>query len=234
MAGSQAQASLISSLQLSAHKRAADEYASADRHSRRVRLAKFVIPLVALLAGVFFAAKIFFRNELPVDVSTAGVSLSDGRVVMANPKLDGMTGDKRPYKMQAERAFQELKKEGLVELEKITATLPFGKETTADLTAGAGVFDHGKNLLNLTHSVLLKTNDGMVANLTSAAIDIGQNTLVSNEPVDITAKGSHITADSMHVSDGGKHLIFDKKVRLNIDPKQFNKSAGDDATQTPN
>ena len=232
MAESQAQASRTSSLQLSAHKRAADEFASADRHSRRVRLAKFVIPLLALLAGGFFAAKTFFRAEVPVDVSAAGVSLSDGRVVMANPKLDGMTGDKRPYKMQAERAFQEVKKDGLVELEKITATLPFGKETTADLTAGAGIFDHSKNLLDLSHSVLLKTSDGMVARLTSAAIDIGHNTLVSNEPVDITAKGSHITAESLRVSDGGKHLIFDKKVRLSIDPKQFNKSAGDAATQT--
>ena len=221
-------------MQLSAHKRAADEFAAADRHSRRVRLAKFVIPLVALLAGGFFAAKTFFRSELPVDISTSGVSLSDGRVVMANPKLDGMTGDKRPYKMQAERAFQEVKKDGLVELEKITATLPFGKNTTADLTAGGGMFDHAKNTLDLNKSVTLTTSDGMVAKLASAAINIGQSTLISDEPVDITAKGSHITADSLQVFDGGKHLIFDKKVRLSIDPKQLNKSAGSAATQTPN
>ena len=223
-----------SKLQLSAHKRAADEFASAERHSRRVRFAKFSIPLVALLAGGFFAAKTFFRTEVPGDISTTGVNLSDGRVVMANPKLDGITGDKRPYKMQAERAFQEVKKDGLVELQKITATLPFGKETTADLIAGGGMFDHAKNTLDLNKSVTLTTSDGMVAKLTSASINIGQNTLISNEPVDIKAKGSHITADSMQVSDGGKHLIFDKKVRLSIDPKQLNKSAGDAATQIPN
>ena len=223
-----------SKLQLSAHKRAEDEFASADRHSRRVRLAKIAIPVMALLAGGFFAAKTFFRTELPADINTAGVSLSDGRVVMNNPKLDGMTGDKRPYKMQAERAFQEVKKDGLVELEKITATLPFGKDTTADLTAGGGIFDHANNKLDLNKSVTLRTSDGMVAKMTSAAINIGQNTLISNEPVDITAKGSHITADTMQVSDGGKHLIFDKKVRLSIDPKQLNKSADTTATQTPN
>ncbi len=223
-----------SKLQLSAHRRVASDFASADRHSRRVRLAKVAIPIVAVLAGGFFGAKTFFRPEVPAEVIATGVSLSDGRVVMANPKLDGLTGDKRPYKMQAERAFQEVKKDGLVELEKITATLPFGKDTMADLTAGGGIFDHAKNKLDLNKSVTLTTSDGMVAKLTSAAIDIGKNTLVTNEPVDIIAKGSHITAGTMQVSEGGKHLIFDKKVRLSIDPKQLNKSADDTATQTLN
>ncbi|MGB8818145.1 MAG: LPS export ABC transporter periplasmic protein LptC [Rhizobiaceae bacterium] len=197
-------------------------FAAANRHSNRVRVLKVAIPAVALAGAALLAAATIFRPEIAAGVSTEGVSLSDGRIVMANPKLDGMTGDKRPYSMRAERAYQEVKKDGLIELETITAEMPFGAETTAQLVAGGGFFDNANNLLDLAKGVRLVTSDGMVANLRSARIDIGKNGLSTIEPVDITTKGSHITADTFSISDGGKLMIFEKRVRLTVDPKKLN------------
>ncbi len=211
---------------MSANRRGADAFESAGRHSRRVKILKFAVPVVALAAAGMFSAATFFRSETPVAVSTDSVSMSDGRIVMANPKLDGMTGDKRPYKMQAERAFQEVKKDGLVELETITAEMPFGTNTTAKLKAGGGFYDNSKSTLDLAKGIVLTTSDGMQAKLTSARIDIGKNGLSTSEPVDITTNGSHITADSMQVTEGGKLLVFEKRVRLTIDPKKLNAAAG--------
>lgn len=213
-------------LQSAANRRPEDAFAMAGRHSRRVRILKIFIPFAAVLSAGLFSAATLFRGGEPVEVSTDGVSMSDGRIVMANPKLDGMTGDKRPYKMQAERAYQEVKKDGLVELEKITADLPFGLNTTARLKAGGGFFDNSKSLLDLAKGIEMTTSDGMHAVLKSARVDIGKNGLSTSEPVDITTNGSHITADSMQVSEGGKLLVFERRVRLKIDPKKLSAATG--------
>jgi lipopolysaccharide export system protein LptC len=207
----------------SASRRDVDVFAIANRHSRRVRFLKFAIPVFALLASGAFAAVTFFRPAAIAGVSTEGVSLSDGRVVMANPKLDGMTKDKRPYKMQAERALQDIKKDGLIELQRITAEIPFGATTTATLKALNGFYDNTGRKLEFNKPIELNTSDGMTAKLLSAKIDIGNNLLSTSEPVDIRTRSAHITADSLEVSEGGKRLVFDKRVRLTLDPKQISK-----------
>ncbi len=97
----------------------------------QVRFLKVAFPLAAIAGAGLLAAATILRPKSSVDISTDSVSLSDGRIVMANPKLDGLTGDKRPYAMKADRAFQEIGRDGLVELEKITAQLPFGTNSTA-------------------------------------------------------------------------------------------------------
>lgn len=205
-------------------KQVKDRFAAAERHSRRVRLLKIAIPAVATAGVVLLAAFTVFRQGSPVSVSTESITLSDGRIVMSNPKLDGLTGDKKPYAMRAERAFQEIGRDGLVELEKITAELPFGTNSTAHLRAGGGFFDNGRNTLDLGKSVELTTSDGMIAKLDSARVDIGKSALVTDKPVEITTSGSRITAGSLSVSHGGKLLVFQTNVRLTIDPKKLNKA----------
>jgi lipopolysaccharide export system protein LptC len=212
-------------MQRSANRRDADVFAVAARHSRRVKFLKFAIPFFALLIGGAFAAATVFKPEIPIAVTSDAVSLSDGRIVMANPKLDGMTKDNRPYKMRAERAFQDVKKDGLVELEKLNAELPFGPVNTASLSAAKGIYDNSNRKLELSNEIVLKTSDGMTVKLTTAQIDIANNHLSTSNPVDITTPNSRITADSMEVSEGGKRLIFDKRVRLTIDPSKMNQPA---------
>ena len=209
-------------------KRGADQFAAAELHSRRVRILKIAIPVVATVGVMLLAAVTVLRPATTTGVSTDSVSLSDGRIVMANPKLDGLTGDKRPYAMRAERAFQEIGRDGLVELEKITAELPFGTNSTARLRAGGGFFDNTRNVLDLGRTVELTTSDGMTAKLASARIDIAKNSLSTDKPVDISSAGSRITAGKLSVSEGGKLLVFETNVRLTIDPKKLN-----NASQTP-
>ena len=205
-------------------KRVRDQFAAAERHSRRVRVLKIAIPAVATAGVVLLALVTVFRPDSTAAVSTDSITLSDGRIVMSNPKLDGLTGDKRPYAMRAERAFQEIGRDGLVELEKITAELPFGIGSTALLKAGGGFFDNARNTLDLGKTVQLTTTDGMTAKLDSARIDIAKSALKTDKPVEISTSGSKITAGSLSVSEGGKLLVFETNVRLTIDPKKLNKA----------
>ena len=209
-------------------KRGEDQFALAERHSRRVHFLKIAFPIAATAGAALLAAVTVFRPASTTGVSTESVSLSDGRIVIANPKLDGLTGDKRPYAMRAERAFQEIGRDGLIGLEGVTAELPFGTNSTAQLRAGGGFFDNARNVLDLGKDVELKTSDGMTAKLASARIDIAKNSLSTDKQVDISTAGSRITADKLSVSEGGKLLVFETNVRLTIDPKKLN-----NATETP-
>jgi lipopolysaccharide export system protein LptC len=205
------------------------EFASAFRHSNRVRLLKLSLPLVALFAIGFFSAATIFAGDPAPAVAEKPAEMSDGRIIMANPKLEGFTGDNRPYKMVANRAVQENAASPVVTLESITADLPFGKEATAKVTAASGVFDNSSSMLDLNSKILLTTSDGMTANLNSAKVNIATSEMSTDQPVDIKTGGSHITADSMKIANGGKVVIFQTRVRLNIEPKQLKQAEAVDA-----
>ena len=199
------------------------EFVSAQRHSRRVRLLKFGLPLSALFATGFFVAATFLADSGAPSASVESVSLTDGRVVMAKPKLEGFDADKRPYSMTAERAVQQSASSNIVELEQIAANLPFGKAGTANLTADGGVLDNGSNMLDLKDNIRLITSDGIKAVLTQAKINLSTNEMSSDAPVDIVTDGSHITADRMRIEERGKVFVFESRVRLKIDANKMKK-----------
>jgi lipopolysaccharide export system protein LptC len=200
------------------------EFASAFRHSNRVRILKLSLPLIALFAIGFFSAATIFAGDPTPAAAEKPAEMADGRIIMANPKLEGFTGDKRPYKMVATRAIQESATSPVVALETITADLPFGKQATAKVTAASGIFDNASSTLNLNSQIQLTTSDGMTANLNTAKVNIATSEMSTDQPVDIKTGGSHITADSMKITNGGKVVIFESRVRLNIDSKQLKQS----------
>ena len=205
--------------------RSAVEFAAAQRHSRLVRFLKLGLPLAALFGtGFFAAATVLSGTGAPVP-QTAPVTLDDGRIVMANPKMEGFTSDKRPYKLVADRAIQASAKSSIVELQKISAALPFGKNATATLSAGTGLFDNSSNQLDLKDSISLVTSDGMIASLSSARINVTNSEMSTQSPVEISTSGAHLTADSMTVKNGGAVIVFENHVRLNIDANKL-KQAG--------
>jgi lipopolysaccharide export system protein LptC len=205
--------------------RSASEFASAERHSRRVRLIKLALPLAALFGIGFFSAATFLVSADTAPPPASPVTMNDGRIVMAKPKLEGFTADKRPYKMTAERAIQDSAKANVVELQQITADLPFGRDATATLTADAGLLDNVSSLLELTDNIKLVTSDGMTVKLSAAKIDIAKNSVSSDKPVDIDMDGSHLTAESMQIMDGGKIMKFERKVRMNIAKAKLDKAS---------
>ncbi len=149
-----------------------------------------------------------------------GSSYSNGKLTMANPKLDGFTKDNRPYSMKAARAIQDADKTGVIQLEDITAKLPLSDKNWANVEAKRGVFNKDKNTLDINSPMTITTADGMTANLKSAFVNIGKGNLETSDPVDITLQTSHISADTMSIEDRGKVLVFDKKVRVTMNPQK--------------
>lgn len=203
-----------------------DAFDRAQRHSRRVRVLKFAVPLAAVLIAVAFPVYSYLAAPVSVAVQAEGTAFSNGKLVMANPKLNGFTKQKQPYSMTALRAIQDVGTQGIIELEGIDAKIPVGPDNIAAIKASHGTYDRNGNTMNLTSDVDITTTDGMRAKFKSVFLDMGKGTMKTGDPVDVSREGSRITADSMSVQDNGKVLVFENKVRVNIDSAALKTAEG--------
>ena len=195
-----------------------DAFDRAQRHSRRVRVLKFAVPLAAGLIAVAFPVYSYLAAPVSVAVQAEGAAFSNGKLVMANPKLNGFTKQKQPYSMTALRAIQDVATQGIIELEGIDAKVPVGPDNVAAIKASRGTYDRDGNTMKMTSDVTITTTDGMRAKFKSVFLDMGKGTMKTDDPVDVSSGGSQITANSLSVQDNGKVLVFENRVRVNIDP----------------
>ena len=200
--------------------RAEDVFARAQRHSRRVRWLKLWLPGVAIAGVIGFIGWSYLSIPTVAGINIEGAAISDGKLVMANPKLDGFTKDKLPYTMTALRAVQDLKDTNVIRLEDIDAKLPVDPKNTANVVAKSGVYDNGKNTLVFDSPMTVTTTDGMTAKLNSASIDMNAGSMSTGDPVEILLNGSRITALSMNMADNGRVIVFENRVRVDIEPRE--------------
>lgn len=203
-----------------------DAFDRAQRHSRRVRVLKFAVPVAAALIAVAFPIYSYLAAPVAVKVQAEGTAFSNGKLVMANPKLNGFTKQKQPYSMTALRAIQDVSTQGIIELEGIDAKVPIAPDNVAAVKASHGTYDRDGNTMNLTSDVTITTTDGMQAKFKSVFLDMGKGTMKTGDPVDVSRGGSRITADTMSVQDNGKVLVFENKVRVNIDSAALKAAQG--------
>jgi len=194
-------------------------FQKAERHSRRVRRLKFVLPVAGALLALGFVGYSWVLKPSAVEITAEGSSISEGKLVMSAPKLQGYTRDDRPYALSAERAIQDVSLEHLVELEGIAAELPYDETNSATIAAAHGTFDRSRNTLDVDSVIDIRTTAGAVARLQSALLDIAGGRMSTADPVVITYKDASINADSMSVEENGAKVIFEKRVRVNIQPR---------------
>lgn len=200
-----------------------EAFANALKHSRRVRALKVIVPTAALLMAGAFVAASYALTPAKVNVATEDTAYANGKLVMANPKLEGVTKDNRPYSMNAMRAIQDLKSQDVIELEDISAKLPVNLADWVSIAAKTGTYDRLANTLKVTSPLTVKTTEGMKAQFVSAFVDISKGNLETSDPVDIELNGTRVQADSMKVFDRGKVLVFENRVRMHINADQLQK-----------
>lgn len=197
-----------------------DVFARAQRHSRRVRWLKVWLPGLAIAGVIGFVGWSYVSIPTVAGISIEGAGISDGKLVMANPKLDGFTKDKLPYTMTAQRAVQDLTDTNMVRLEGIDAKLPVDPKNSAKVVAKSGIYDNAKNTLVFDSPMTVTTTDGMTAKLNSANIDMNAGSMSTGDPVEILLNGSRITALSMNMADNGRVIVFENRVRVDIEPSE--------------
>ena len=196
----------------------AEAYRLATRHSRRVRLLKIALPAAALVIGAIFAAVSIVRTYIPDNLQVESATIEDGKIVMRNPAIAGRNDDGISYSMKAERALQDMKQPDVITLENITAKMPVNENTTAEVLAETGVYDRGKNLLDMTAPFTISLNSGLEAAFSSAHLDINGGSMSTQEPVSIRSREASIVAQSLRMTDKGRVVTFEGKVVVDVDP----------------
>ncbi|HVW54114.1 MAG TPA: LPS export ABC transporter periplasmic protein LptC [Rhizobiaceae bacterium] len=203
----------------------ADAFRRARRHSAVVRTLKFLLPAAAVLIALSFFAYSYVFTPAQISIDLLNTGFKDGKLIMADPKLEGFTRDNRPYRMHAAKAIQSVSNTNLIELQKINARLPISDGNWADVSADKGFYDKDKNTLDIKSDMIVTTSNGITAKLKSAFVEMKNGTMTTPDPVDITVNTSHITADSMSIENRGQVLVFNRDVKLIMMP-QGKKAAG--------
>lgn len=196
----------------------AEAYRLATRHSRRVRMLKIALPLAAVLIGAIFAVVSIVRTYLPSDLQVESATIEDGKIVMRNPAIAGRNDDGISYSMKAERALQDMKQPDVIELQNILAKMPVNEKTIAEVVATAGIYDRGRNLLEMVAPFTINLNTGLKAAFQSAHLDVNGGTMSTDKPVSIRARSASIVAQSLRMTDKGRVIVFEGKVVVDIDP----------------
>jgi lipopolysaccharide export system protein LptC len=203
------------------------EYQRARAHSRLVAVLKILLPLSAALVVLAFVVVSWLDSMVPEGVGIESVVIRDGKLVMQSPVMSGQSSDARPYTMRAARAVQDLAVPDVIVLEDIVADLPAPNGTNATLNAISGTFNRAAQTMVFDKAFSLTTGDGMTAQLQSADIDVANGGLVSNAPVSISNGDASVVAQSMQMTDKGRVIIFQDKVRMTINPSALKPKDGE-------
>lgn len=198
--------------------RADAEFARADRHSRKVRILKFGLPIAAgamVLIGIGVA---WVARTLPGDLSFASTSIENGRLVMQDPRLTGNDSSDRPYAMVARRAIQSSMGGGGVDLEEIRADVAVDAQTNATITAGNGFYDVASEQLKLFDDIVVSTTNGIQIRLAAADIDLGAGRMLGHGAITITTPSQRLESGSVSIAEGGQVLSFGERVKLTLLP----------------
>ncbi len=211
----------ISHLDFISGERNEREFIRAKAHAKRVRLLKVVLPVTGVLIIAAVAGALLVRQFVYPRLNIESISLQDGKLVMENPNLNGVDGNKRPFSLSADRAIQDADQPKRVELISIVARLPMNEKVFADVTAGNGIYDADAKTLILTQQVEVLTTDGMRIVLENADVDIAGGTLETRKPIFASSRQADIMSNSLQVRENGERLIFEGGVRMTLRPKEM-------------
>lgn len=199
----------------------------AARHSARVRRLRIIVPVAAvtvfvLIFGVIVVSRLMLSFA---GIEVASTMISDGKLVIAEPRMDGLTGDNRAYRVFAQSATQELGGEQF-SLSTLRADVELGEDRTARFEAASAVFDPGQNQLTVERDGMIETSDGLRAYFATADVDLEAGTFVTEQPVRVMQQGTEILADRLSVEENGARIIFEHNVQATFAPAALNPDGG--------
>jgi lipopolysaccharide export system protein LptC len=196
-------------------------FAIAARHSRMVRVLRVAVPAAVMLAmAAIVAVSIFnpFRMLLPkLPLDMGNLVVSGTKITMESPHMAGYTQDQRPYEVWAKTATQDITDPDHVDLKTLRAKLRMQDQSTVTLDALDGRMDNKNQLLDLHHNIFLQTSTGYEARLSQAFVDMGKNTVTSDEHVDVKLLNGTLTSDRLRITGGGELIRFEGNVVMDLD-----------------
>ena len=189
-------------------------------YSRFVRLAKYVLPLVAgtvmLLVVVWPGLKSkpekFFLGLSDVKVETAGVQ----RVI--NARFTGVDSENRPFSITAESVIQSAGGENGVELSQPKADVTLAGDSWVAIAAPKGLFRRDQEILDLSGGVDVFHDDGYEFRTAEARLNFGKSSATGDKPIRGQGPFGTIEAQGFEIVGSGDSIMFTGQSRLILYP----------------
>lgn len=192
-------------------------HVDADRHSRRVRFFKIVLPVFGVAALALVGGLTWFKMHVFSGVDMRNVLFSKDGLTMVEPRLSGRTQG-RTYDVTAARAFQSIADPKVVRLEGIDGRLELADGTSVKIDSAEGTYDGNRETLRLQGGITLAASNGWRAEGPSADIDLVGGRITGVEGVRIAGPSATIGADTLDLTDNGHHALFEGRVRMTVFP----------------
>jgi lipopolysaccharide export system protein LptC len=183
---------------------------AARQHSRRVRLLRFAVPVLALAGVLGFVGYAIFDPfglaDHPIEIQKT--EIKDNRIVMESPHLTGYDKKQQAYNVTATSASQLITSPDHIDLQQLEAVISALDKSRATLTALVGKFDSGKEILNLENDVRVKSTKGYSVDLSVATVDFKAGTVESNKPVVLNLTNGTIKGGGLSIANGGDIISF--------------------------
>lgn len=211
-------------------------FAIAARHSRMVRVLRIAVPATVIMAmAMVIVISVDNPFHMPIPKLDMGnLVVSGTKITMELPHLSGYsTDDRRPYELWAKTATQDVTDPDHVELHTLRAKSLMEDQSTVTLDARTGNLDNKQQTLDLHKDIHLVTSTGYEAWLSHAFVDMGKGTVDSEEHVDVKLINGTLSADGLHITDGGAVVRFDGNVVMHLDHLDTDNQATKEANAAP-
>lgn len=191
--------------------RAAARFADAERHRRRVKRLKIVLPLLAALclAAIFLSLVV---NRRP-DISLTGGETP--AIEMTAPELRGIGENGKPYEVRATQATQT--REGLVQLTAVEARVELDDGVMRIEAASGGIMpETGKG--SVEGGVVIDLGGEYRFETTRADVDMKAGVVTGDAEVRVTGPMGVIDAPGFRVEKSIRRVTFTGAVRSVLNP----------------
>ncbi len=177
---------------------------AARRHSRRIRLFRKLLIMVALslLIVLIWQFTKQANTNFPEDNSNEAVK-------MINPRYSGRTQDGLPFYLTANEAVRTIDNDNAVDL--LRPVMEFFRNEQAEqstITAKSGTYDDVAKILNLYMDVELNTDDGYSCKTTHARIYTQSKIVEGDEPISCTGTFGDVHGNRYEILDNYKTFVF--------------------------
>jgi lipopolysaccharide export system protein LptC len=184
------------------------------RRGRLVRIAKYLLPVVALalLSSIALWPEISRTIERGRVTWHRLTSIDPNSGTMRRPRYRGYDGQNQPYTVVADTADR-------VGPERFNLRLPRGDLTLHNGTwlqvrSKRGAYFQHTDLLDLFQDVMLYRQDGTIMNAASATIDMHGGAVTSNDPTHAEGPFGTLDAEGFTLLDKGNIVQFHGPARL--------------------
>jgi lipopolysaccharide export system protein LptC len=192
-------------------------HAAADRHSRRVRILKIVLPSLGVVALLSVAVLGWAKMHFASGVDVKNVLFSKDGLTMVEPRLSGRAQG-RTYDVSAARASQSVADPKVVRMEVVDGHVELDDGTSVKIVAAKGVYDGNRETLRLEDGITISDSKGWRAEGPSADVDLLGGRVAARAGVAISGPGATLAADALDLTDNGHRALFTGNVRVTIRP----------------